>query len=265
MTAALTVRGIHVRRGAQHVLRGIDLDVAPGELCALMGLSGAGKSTLLRAVAALQPFSEGRIAVGDVALQPGPTPRESRLRGLRSKVGMVFQAHSLFEHLTALDNVTLAPVHVLRWPRARAEEVARTLLAEMGVEARAGAYPRELSGGQAQRVAIARALAPGPLLLLMDEPTSALDPARRAALGETLRELAGRGRALLISTHDVDFVHDFCDRAVILADGLLVEQGPARDVLERPSHEATRALLSGPRAAAGAAPSHPPAIHGKGH
>ncbi len=248
----LAVRGVHVRRGAQHILRGIDLDVAPGELCALMGLSGSGKTTLLRTVAALQPISEGSITIGAVALRPGPVPPESRLRALRQQVGMVFQAHALFEHLTALDNVTLAPVHVLRWPRARAEARARALLAELGVDARAGAYPRELSGGQAQRVAIARALAPDPHFLLMDEPTSALDPARRGALGETLRELAAGGegaegsarRGLLISTHDVDFVHDHCDRVVVLADGQIVEQGAARAVLERPSHAATRALLS---------------------
>jgi len=250
----LAVRGVHVRRGAQHILRGIDLDVAPGEICALMGLSGSGKTTLLRTVAALQPLSDGSIAVGDVALRPGPVPPESRLRALRRQVGMVFQAHALFEHLSALDNVTLAPIHVLGWPRARAEERARALLAELGVDARAAAYPRELSGGQAQRVAIARALAPDPHFLLMDEPTSALDPARRGALGETLRALSAQGRGLLISTHDVDFVHDHCDRVVVLADGQIVEQGVARDVLERPTHAATRALLSVRDAAAAGGP-----------
>ena len=155
-------------RGTQHVLRGVSLDVSPGQISVLMGLSGAGKSTVLRAVAALQPFTEGRITVGDVALAPGPVPPESRLRALRRSVGMVFQAHALFEHLTALDNVTLSPIHVLGWTRQKAEEVARALLAELGVDARADAFPRELSGGQAQRVAIARALAPGPLVLLID-------------------------------------------------------------------------------------------------
>ena len=245
MSDTLVIRALHVHRGPQHILRGVDLDVAPGEICCLMGLSGSGKTTLLRSVAALQPFSEGSIAVGDVALRPGAVPPESRLRALRRKVGMVFQAHALFEHLSALDNVTLAPLHVLGWQRARAEEVAHALLAELGVDARAHAYPRELSGGQAQRVAIARALAPDPHFLLMDEPTSALDPARRGALGETLRELAARGgRGLLISTHDVDFVHDHSDRVVVLADGQIVEQGAAREVLERPTHAATRALLS---------------------
>jgi ABC-type polar amino acid transport system ATPase subunit len=213
-----------------------------------MGVSGAGKSTVLRAVAALEPFTGGSIAAAGFELAPGPLPRQSRLRGLRSKVGMVFQAHSLFEHLTALENVTLAPVHALGWTRARADEVAMELLATLGVRARADAYPRQLSGGEAQRVAIARALAPGPMVLLMDEPTSALDPARRGALGETLRGLAREGRALLVVTHDVDFAHDFADRVAVLAEGLLVEAGPAREVLERPTHPATRELLRGPGA-----------------
>src|SRR5215216_2656541 len=147
-THTLLIRGLHVSRGTKAVLRGVDLEVAPGEVCALMGVSGAGKSTVLRAVAALQPFSAGSIDVGGFALRPGPVPPESRLRGLRSMVGMVFQAGSLFEHLTALDNVTLAPRHALGWTRARAEAVALELLAELGVAARAGAYPRQLSGGE---------------------------------------------------------------------------------------------------------------------
>lgn len=246
MSGALTVRGLEAKRGADSVLRGLDLDVAPGEVCALMGVSGAGKSTVLRAVAALQPFSAGSIVVGDFALRPGPLLPESRLKGLRTNVGMVFQAHSLFEHLTVLDNVTLAPIHALRWARARAEEVGRELLALLGVDARAQAYPRQLSGGEAQRVAIARALALNPTLLLMDEPTSALDPARRGALGDTLRGLARQGRGLLIATHDTHFARAHTDRVVVLAQGRLVEQGPAADVLDRPTHAATRELLRGP-------------------
>jgi ABC-type polar amino acid transport system ATPase subunit len=228
------------------VLRGVELELAAGETCALMGVSGAGKTTVLRTIAALQPFSAGSVVVDDFVLHPGPVPRESRLRGLRAKVGMVFQAHSLFEHLTVLQNVTLAPVHALGWSRARAEEVALGLLAGLGVAARAGAYPRQLSGGEAQRVAIARALAPDPTLLLMDEPTSALDPARRGALGETLRGLAAQGRGVLIATHDVDFARAHADRVAILSEGVLVEHGPADEVLSRPAHRATRELLSAP-------------------
>lgn len=244
MSGPLEVRGLCVQRGGLEVLRGVNLDVAPGEVCALMGVSGAGKSTVLRAIAALQPFSTGSIAVGNVTLHPGPLPRESGLRALRRTVGMVFQQHALFEHLTALENVTLAPIHALRWPRERAVEVARGLLDTLGVLHRADALPRALSGGEAQRVSIARALAPDPLLLLMDEPTSALDPARRGSLGETLRVLARAGRALLVSTHDVDFARACADRVAVLSQGVLVEQGAAATVLTRPQHDATRALLS---------------------
>jgi len=249
MSGELTIRGLRVRRGEREVLRGVDLDVTPGEVCALMGASGAGKSTVLRAVVALEPFEAGTVQVGDVRLRPGPVPPERALRALRRAAGMVFQAHSLFEHLTALDNVTLAPVHVLGWERARAEEAALRLLDSLGVAHRAGAYPRQLSGGEQQRVAIARALAPGPMLLAMDEPTSALDPARREALGDTLRGLARDGRGLLVTTHDVDFVRAHADRVVVLADGVVVETGPAREVLDAPRHAGTRALLSGKHAA----------------
>lgn len=244
-TPLLSVRALRLARGEREVLRGVELRVAPGELCVLMGLSGAGKSTVLRVVAALESFAGGSVEVDGFALRPGAVPRESRLRELRSRVGMVFQAHALFAHLTALENVTLAPVHALGWPLERARKVATELLAELGVAHRAGAYPRELSGGESQRVAIARALAPDPHLLLMDEPTAALDPARRGALGETLRGLTRQGRGLLVSTHDIDFAHDFADRVVVLSDGVVVEEGTASEVLERPSHPATRALLRG--------------------
>jgi ABC-type polar amino acid transport system ATPase subunit len=247
VTSPLTIRALRVERGATHVLRGVELEVAAGEICALMGTSGAGKSTVLRTVAALQPFSAGQVLVGDVALLPGPLPPESRLRPLRSAVGMVFQSHALFEHLTALENVMLAPVHAFGWAPARAEAVARELLDTLGVLPRAAALPRALSGGEAQRVAIARALAPDPPLLLMDEPTSALDPARRASLGEVLRTLARDGRALLVATHDADFARSFADRVAILHHGAMVEHGRAADVLSAPQHEATRALLVAPR------------------
>ena len=243
--SALEVRDLQVRRGARTVLEAVGFDVNPGEVCALMGVSGAGKSTILRAIAALDPISAGRITIGDFALVPGPVPPESRLRPLRRQVGFVFQAPSLFDHLTALDNVTLAPIQVLGWTRERAEEDARALLESLGVAHRADAWPRQLSGGEQQRVAIARALAPDPTLLLMDEPTSALDPARRGALGESLRALAAEGRGLLLSTHDVDFARSFADRVIVLDRGHIVEAGPAARVLAAPTHEATLALLRG--------------------
>jgi ABC-type polar amino acid transport system ATPase subunit len=243
VTEGLSVRALQLARGGRPVLRGVDLDVAPGEICALMGASGAGKSTVLRAVVALEAFDAGSIAVGAVSLTPGPVPPESQLRLLRQKIGMVFQAHALFEHLSVLDNITLAPMHALGWPREKAEDVARRLLDSLGVASRAHALPRQLSGGEAQRVAIARALAPDPTMLLMDEPTSALDPSRRGALGATLRALARDGRGLLIATHDVDFTSGYADRVIVLADGRIAETGPAREVLSSPSSPATRDLL----------------------
>ncbi len=243
MTAALDVRDLHVRRGPREVLHGVSFGVPAGQLCALMGVSGAGKSTVLRAVAALTPFHAGEIAVGDVPLRAGPLPAGTALRELRRRVGMVFQSHALFEHLTALDNVTLAPVHALGRDRARAEGSALELLDALVVRHRAGAMPRELSGGEAQRVAIARALALDPALLLMDEPTAALDPARRGALGATLRALVRQGRTLLVATHDVDFALAHADRVIVLAEGSLAADGAPKTVLVNPTHPATRALL----------------------
>jgi len=233
-----------MRRGAREVLCGVDLQVRRGELVALMGLSGGGKTTFLRAVAGLEPFDAGALTVDGVELRPGRAPDAAAVRALRRKVGMVFQFHYLFEHMTALHNVWLAPVHVHRVPRAEAEARARALLDSLGVGARAGALPRELSGGEAQRVAIARALAVDPPLLLMDEPTASLDPARRDELGEALERLTADGRALVGATHDDDFVRDFADRVVVMADGLVVEEGPPSDVLASPQHPATRQLLS---------------------
>jgi ABC-type polar amino acid transport system ATPase subunit len=224
VTDVLVVEKLEVTRGNQRVLRGVDLTVKAGEIVALMGLSGAGKTTILRAVAALQPISAGTIKLGDVVLRPGPLPPQSRLAGLRLGVGMVFQEHALFEHLTVLDNVILAPMHARGWTRERSIEAATQLLQSLGVEEREDAFPRQLSGGQAQRVAIARALVLDPQLLLMDEPTSALDPARRIALGETLKKLTEGGRALLISTHDSEFAEDCADRIIGLEDGVIARE-----------------------------------------
>ena len=228
MTTALTIKGLEVVRGAQRVLRGLDLTVEAGEIVALMGLSGAGKTTVIRAVAALQPFSAGSISLGDVSLQPGPLPPQSRIGPLRAKVGMVFQEHALFEHLCVLDNVILAPIQVRKWDRERANNAAMQLLGSLGVAERAQAFPKQLSGGQAQRVAIARALVLDPQLLLMDEPTSALDPARRVALADTLRKLTEGGRGLLISTHDMDFAEACANRIIKLVDGVIADTQTVR-------------------------------------
>jgi ABC-type polar amino acid transport system ATPase subunit len=217
----LRVGDLRLNRGARPILTGATLDVARGELVALMGPSGSGKTTILRAVAGLEAFQSGRIDVDGVALAPGPSSRAA-LTALRRKVGMVFQFHCLFEHLTAIQNICLAPVHAHGIAAAAADARARELLTAFGVSHRADALPRQLSGGEAQRVAIARALAVDPPLLLMDEPTASLDPIRRTELGQLLKGLLAQGRTLVIATHDEDFARDFSTRIVRMQDGVVV-------------------------------------------
>jgi ABC-type polar amino acid transport system ATPase subunit len=220
----LRVADLYLQRGARPVLSGVGLDVDRGELVAIMGPSGSGKTTVLRAIAGLERFQAGRIAVDGVVLAGGADIPSPTLRELRRKVGMVFQFHCLFEHLSAIDNVCLAPVHAfgIAVPEARRRGLA--LLAGFGVEHRAAALPRQLSGGEAQRVAIARALAVDPPLLLMDEPTASLDPARRAELGALLQELQRQRRTLVIAPHDEDFASDFATRVVRMRDGQVWER-----------------------------------------
>jgi ABC-type polar amino acid transport system ATPase subunit len=241
----LAVDRLVLCRGGRDLLRGVTLRVAAGEVAALMGLSGSGKTRILRATAALEAFDAGVIDVAGFRLEPGPLFPESRLRPLRRKLGLVFQAHALFENWNALENVTLAPRYAAGRSASEAKHRAWELLESLGVADRAAALTRELSGGEAQRVAIARALALDPSLLLMDEPTAALDPARRGSLGEVLRRLAAQGRGLLIATHDVDFAGDFADRVLVLSGGAIAEEGNAREILKQPRHPATRQLLAG--------------------
>jgi ABC-type polar amino acid transport system ATPase subunit len=223
MNAVLELREVHLRRGPQAILCGASFAVGQGELAVIMGPSGSGKTTILRAIAGLEPFQSGEVAVEDVSLAAGDLSAtaagRSALRQLRRKVGLVFQFHCLFEHVSALDNVCLAPVHAYGVGREEARRRAHELLQALGVQHRAAALPRELSGGEAQRVAIARALAVDPKVLLMDEPTAALDQQRREELGILLRGLVEQGRTLLVVTHDEDFAATFATRVLQLADG----------------------------------------------
>lgn len=220
---ALDAKAIRLKRGSREILRGVDLHADQGEVVALMGLSGSGKTTILRVIAGLEPSDGGEVKA--------------------AKVGMVFQFHYLFEHLSAMENVTLAPIQVQRLSVGEARRRAQALLDQLGVGHRAAALPRELSGGEAQRVAIARALAVDPPILLLDEPTASLDPARRNDLGDALVQLAKAGRALVMTSHDDEFVRDFATRVVVLANGEVVEEGDPHQVLTSPLHPATRELL----------------------
>ena len=225
--SAITVRDLHVTRGDRPVVRGVSFVARPGEVLALMGASGSGKTTVLRAIAGLERFSTGAIEMAGLSRGPGPLPRGAALRELHARVGIVFQFHNLFAHLTAAQNVWLAPVHVRGAGRDDAERTARRLLDELGVGPRADARPHELSGGEAQRVAIARALAMNPPLLLLDEPTASLDRERRADLARTVRGLVSGGRTILAATHDADFVRACADRVLLLEDGRITRDGAA--------------------------------------
>jgi ABC-type polar amino acid transport system ATPase subunit len=218
----LQIDELQLRRGVRTVLAGVSCSVSRGELVAIMGPSGSGKTTILRAVAGLERFHSGRIVVDGVALSGGAPIQRETLSRLRRKVGMVFQFHCLFEHLSALQNICLAPVHAHGVKPDAARQRGRELLRAFGVEHRADALPRELSGGEAQRVAIARALAVDPPLLLMDEPTASLDPARRTELGELLLGLLDQGRTLVLATHDEEFARGFATRVLRTRDGIVV-------------------------------------------
>jgi polar amino acid transport system ATP-binding protein len=218
----LRVHQLDVKRGGRLLASGVNIDAGPGELIVLGGPSGSGKTTILRAIAGLDPFDTGTIEVGEARLEGGHAPDRSMLQRLRRSVGLVLQFHCLFEHMSALQNVCLAPLHVHGTAARDAERNARDLLSQLGVESRAEAWPRELSGGEAQRVAIARALAVNPPVLLMDEPMSSLDPLRRADLGTLLQRLTAAGRTLLVTSHDESFARQFATRVMTIRDGRIL-------------------------------------------
>ncbi|MEV6931349.1 amino acid ABC transporter ATP-binding protein [Dactylosporangium sp. NPDC051485] len=240
MTAVLSVEAVHKLFGARHVLRGISLDVAEHEVVALIGASGSGKSTLLRCVNLLEPVDDGTIRLdGEDITDPRVDPDR-----VRRRVGLVFQAFNLFPHMTVLANVTLAPRRVHRVPAAEARDRAMALLARIGLEGLAGAYPDRLSGGQQQRVAIVRALMNSPRLLLLDEVTSALDPELVGEVLALVRDLRAEGTTMLLATHEMAFARQVADRVCFLDGGTLVEQGPPEQVLGDPQQARTRQFLS---------------------
>jgi ABC-type polar amino acid transport system ATPase subunit len=228
----ITVRTLSKRHGDLEVLRSIDAKVDKGETIAIVGPSGGGKSTLLRCLNYLETFDAGEITIAGITL--GPRTDARALPALRQKVGMVFQQFNLFPHLTALDNITLAPRVVRKLAPVVAAKRARELLDRVGLGDRAGAYPHQLSGGQQQRVAIARALAQDPEVLLFDEPTSALDPEMRDEVMTVIKDLAAGGMTMLVVTHEMQFAHDIASRVWVIDRGTIAEDGPPQQVVEAP-------------------------------
>jgi len=230
---------VHKSFGDNHVLRGIDLSVASGEVLTIIGPSGSGKSTLLRCVNLLEPLQSGRILFEGEEI----TRKGVDVSAVRTRIGMVFQQFNLFPHLTVMDNLTLATRRIRRQPRSAAESRAQELLAQVGLSEKAGQHPHQLSGGQQQRVAIARALMMDPHVMLFDEVTSALDPELVGEVLIVMRDLARDGMTMLVVTHEMQFAREVGDRLVFMDEGQIVEQGVPADVLDRPREERTRRFL----------------------
>jgi len=239
------IRGLTKRHGDRVILDDVSASVAAGETIAVVGPSGGGKSTLLRCLNYLEVFDAGEVEIAGFELRPGMGARErTLLRALRTSVGMVFQQFNLFPHLTAIENIMLAPAVVRRVERAEAATAARELLARVGLADRAGSYPHQLSGGQQQRVAIARALAQKPKVMLFDEPTSALDPEMRDDVMEVIRDLAEGGMTMLVVTHEMQFAHDVATRVWVIDRGTIAEDGTPADVVDHPKTAVAREFFA---------------------
>ncbi len=249
-TPMVSAEGVHKRFGRQEVLKGITLEVAAGEVMCLLGPSGSGKSTFLRCINHLEKINAGRLSVDGELVgyrQLGDKLhelRESEIARKRSEIGMVFQHFNLFPHMTALENVTCAPVRVKRQSREEARARACELLDRVGLGDKHDAYPAQLSGGQQQRVAIARALAMEPKLMLFDEPTSALDPELVGEVLQAMQQLAREGMTMIVVTHEMGFAREVADTVVFMDGGVVVESGWPAEVLANPRHERTREFLS---------------------
>jgi polar amino acid transport system ATP-binding protein len=249
MTSLIRIADLWKCFGPLEVLKGVDMEIARGERVSVIGPSGSGKTTLLRCVNFLERPTRGEIWVDGQRI--GQRMVDGRLRDLsdremareRAEIGFVFQRFNLFPHLSARDNVALAPRRVRGTPRPEARELAAEMLRKVGLGHKLDEYPERLSGGQQQRVAIARVLAMQPKVILFDEPTSALDPELVGEVLSVMRALAEEGRTMIIVTHEIRFAGDVSDRVVFMDEGRIIEQGPPREVLRQPTQERTRAFL----------------------
>jgi polar amino acid transport system ATP-binding protein len=235
----IDIKGARKLFGKLEALRGVDLEVAKGEVVLIIGPSGSGKSTLLRSVNRLERLDGGSISIDGDSV----TDDKADIRKIREEVGMVFQSFNLFPHLTVLGNITLAPTSVLKASKAAAEETATRLLAKVGLSEKASAYPDQLSGGQQQRVAIARALAMNPKVMLFDEPTSALDPEMIKEVLDVMTDLAKEGMTMLVVSHEMGFARAAANRVIFMDQGQIVESAPPEEFFTNPKEERTRRFL----------------------
>ena len=231
--------------GKLEVIKDVSFSVEKGQVLGIIGPSGSGKSTMMRCINQLETVSGGSIEIcGETLVKDGIYADKKKLREIGLHSGLVFQNFNLFPHFSVLKNITEAQIHVLKRSKTEAEEIARKLLAKMGLQNKEAAYPCELSGGQQQRVSIARALALNPDILFFDEPTSALDPELTGEILKVIRELADEKMTMVVVTHEMAFARDLCDTIIFMDGGVIVEQGKATDVINNPQNERTKAFLS---------------------
>lgn len=243
----LRVEGLHKFFGPHAILRNVNLEVASGEVVAVIGPSGSGKSTLLRCINQLEPPTQGKVTVDGQTLIAGNAVPSALTAHFRRSLGMVFQSFNLFPHLTVLENVSLAQRRVLKRGREEADARSMKLLERVGLHAKADQYPSRCSGGQQQRIAISRALALDPKIMLFDEPTSALDPELGLEVLTVMRELADEGMTMIVVTHEMHFAEEVSDRVLVMAEGVILEQGPSAEVMRSPHHPRVRKFLSAVR------------------
>lgn len=236
----IVCRNIHKWYGKHHALNDISMTIKKGEVVVIFGPSGSGKSSFIRTLNALEEIQSGQIIVDGIELSHDL----ANIEAIRMETGMVFQQFNLFPHMTVLSNITLAPIWVRKWPKAKAEKVAMELLERVGIPEQAHKYPGQLSGGQQQRVAIARALAMQPKILLFDEPTSALDPEMIKEVLDVMKELAKTGITMIVVTHEMGFAREVADRLVFFDEGRIIEQGTPHDIFNNAQQDRTKLFLS---------------------